>query len=40
MWLVRLRQAFAPQQYRSADSGVLRAAAALELDRLLTRAGR
>jgi ribonuclease P protein component len=39
LWLVRLRQPFSPQQYRSADSGVLRAAAACELDRLLARAG-
>lgn len=34
LWLVRLRQPFAPAQFPSADSEALRAAARGELDRL------
>ncbi len=40
LWLVRLRTSFATQQFPSAASGALRAAAQLELDGLLARAGR
>lgn len=39
LWLVRLRQPFAASAYASADSKALRGAAAIEIDRLLTRAG-
>ncbi|MGL6109575.1 MAG: ribonuclease P protein component [Rubrivivax sp.] len=38
LWLVRLRQPFTMTVFASADSGALRCAAALELDRLLARA--
>ena len=40
LWLVRLRPSFATQQFPSAASAALRAAAQLELDGLLARAGR
>lgn len=40
LWLVRLRQPFDAVRYVAADSPLLRAAAASELDRLLARAGR
>lgn len=40
LWLVRLRQPFDAELYVAADSPLLRAAAASELDRLLARAGR
>ena len=40
LWLVRLRTSFATQQFPSAASAALRAAAQLELDGLLARAGR
>jgi ribonuclease P protein component len=40
LWLVRLRNPFAPAQFPSADSGALRAAARSELDWLLARATR
>lgn len=38
LWLVRLRRPFAPAQFISADSKLLRRAVAAELDRLLSRA--
>jgi ribonuclease P protein component len=38
LWLVRLRNPFAPAQFPSADSPALRSAAHDELDRLLQRA--
>jgi ribonuclease P protein component len=37
LWLVRLRQPFAPMQFPSADSGALRAAVRQELEQLLAR---
>ena len=37
LWLLRLRQPFATQQYPSADSAALRLAVREELDRLLAR---
>lgn len=37
LWLVRLRQPFAPAQFPSADSPALRAAARDELEQLLAR---
>ncbi len=40
LWLLRLRSPFAVQQYPSADSAALRAAARSELDQLLTRLAR
>ena len=39
LWVVRLRQPFAKEQFPSAASAALRAAARDELDRLLGRAG-
>ena len=38
IWLVRLRQAFAPSQYPSAASDVLRTAVRQELDKLFSKA--
>jgi ribonuclease P protein component len=40
LWLVRLRNPFAPALFPSADSDALRAAARSELDQLLARAAR
>jgi ribonuclease P protein component len=39
LWLVRLRQPFAKTAFPAADSIAMRRAAAVELDRLLARAG-
>ncbi len=39
LWLVRLRQPFAKAAFPAADSTAMRRAAAVELDRLLARAG-
>lgn len=40
MWLVRLRQGFAPAEYRSADSARLRLTVRSELDHLFDRVAR